>query len=182
MEIPFVEDPKENLLEFKRMKRQGTLEPIHSGYNSCRHKYTLIDQEHREVTCRDCAAKLDPFQVLLDLANKQRQVLDEIEAWEARQESLLSERYDEIWLRHAGDIKEPPPEDAEERKVWEIFSAYFGDKFTGMYRIKKGKRSGMTWYGRSCTGSCVSLVYARSQLSPRLIAPEVKANAIFKLE
>lgn len=161
-------EPPSKLISFKRKPREGTLEPKRAGYDACRHKYTIVDQEKRAVTCRDCETALDPFQVLWELAIKQRSVNDDLDAWQARQESLLSDRYDQVWLRHAGDIT-VPPDDPELRQVWDIFHAYFGDKFTGMFRRKQGKRNGIEWYGRSLHSSVVSLVYARSMLAPKLI-------------
>lgn len=161
-------EPPPNLISFKREPRKGTLEPKRAGYKACAHRYTIVDQEKRVVTCRDCETLLDTFQVLWELAIKQRRINDDLDAWQARQESLLSDRYDQVWLRHAGDVT-TPPDDPEQRQVWDIFHAYFGDKFTGMFRRKRGKRSGIEWYGRSTHGSCVSLIYARSTLAPRLI-------------
>jgi hypothetical protein len=163
----------ENLIEFKRGPREGTLNPVRAKWDSCRHKYTVIDEETRTVECRDCKTHLDAFTVLWEIAIQERRCLEELDAWEARQTSLLSDRYDEIWLSHSCDVT-VPPEDPEIRQVWDIFAEYFGPKFTSMYRRKKGKRAGMEWYGRSNHGMTVSFMYARSQLATRCVfAPTV---------
>lgn len=44
--------------------------PVRSNptYDSCRHWRTWIDGPQRRVTCRDCEAELDPYEVLEKLA------------------------------------------------------------------------------------------------------------------
>lgn len=49
-------------------------------YTGCRHNRTLIDERLRVVDCRVCGARLDPIEVLLDIAKHWRS-----ESWQARQ-------------------------------------------------------------------------------------------------
>lgn len=161
-------DPKSNLIQFKRAKHQGTLEPIRSS-GGCRHERCTVDEEKRIVACCACQTILDPFTVLYELAWKQRRWLEELDAWDAYRDSKLSERYDQVWQERKGDIIEPP-QDPETRRVWNVFDKYFGERFCGMYRLKARKREGPLWYGRSVTGGCVSFDYAQRELMTKAVA------------
>jgi hypothetical protein len=168
IELP-QEDPKSNLIAFDKGKRKGTLEPVRAGYDACRHKSVFVEEAKRQVTCQKCGAILDAFEVLLEFANKQRRWLDELDEWEAMQTSRLADRYDEQWARdHEGIVT--PPEDPATRKVWDIFHAYFGDKFCGMYNRQRRKRYGPEWYGKGTNGLTVSLEYARKCLVPKAVS------------
>jgi hypothetical protein len=160
-------DPLSNVIEFTRKKREPQLGTVRAGYQACRHPRVWVNEEKRIVSCQDCATELDPFQVLWEMAKKERRWLDDLEAWEAMRDSRLSDRYDEEWGRHAGDIIEPPT-DPKLLEMWEIFRAILGDKFCGMYHRKRRKRCGPEWYGRNVSGACVSLEYARSVLVPKI--------------
>jgi len=157
-----------NLIEFTRKKREPLLGTVRAGYQSCRHPRVSVNEEKRIVSCRDCDAELDPFQVLWEMAVHERRWLDDLEAWEAMRDSLLSDRYDAEWQRHVDDIVEPPA-DRRLREIWETFHAVLGDKFCAMYHRKRRKRRGPEWYGRDTRGSCVSLQYARSLLVPKVV-------------
>jgi hypothetical protein len=162
-------DPKSNLIAFEKAKRKGTLEPVRAKYDSCRHESVFVEDGIRQVTCQKCGVVLDAFAVLLEMAYKQRRWLEDMDTWEAMRDSRLSDRYDEKWARdHEGIIE--PPADPEQRKVWDVFCAYFGDKFCGMYERKRRKRTGPMWYGKGTNGVTVSLNYARSTLTPKAVA------------
>jgi hypothetical protein len=161
-------DPLSNVIEFTRKKREPLLEPKRADYKACRHVRTTVDEEKRVVSCRDCEAQLDPFQVLWEMANKERRWLDDLEAWEAMRDSRLSDRYDAEWQRHVDDIIEPPT-DRRLREIWDTFHGALGDGFCAMYHRKRRKRRGPEWYGRDNRGSTVSLEYARAVLVPKIV-------------
>jgi len=160
--------PLSNIVEFTRKKREPGLQVARVGPDACRHHYLVVDEEKRAVRCRDCGVSLDPFQVLWEMANKERRWLDDLEAWEAMRDSRLADRYDAEWERRAGDVIEPPAA-PELRKVWDVFAAALGEKFCAMYRRKARKRSGTEWYGRDTRGGTVSLEYARALLVPKIV-------------
>ncbi len=161
--LPEQPDPLANVVEFTRKKREPSLSVKRAGYASCRHLTVFVDEEKRIITCRKCEAILDPFLFLLEMANRERRWLDDLEAWEAMRDSRLSDRYDAEWQRHVDDVIEPPT-DPVLRGIWDTFSAVLGDKFCAMYRRRARKRNGPYWYGRDTRGMTVSLEYARSQL------------------
>ena len=130
---------------------------------------STVSEEKRTVRCRDCDTLLDPFQVLWQMAIKERRWLSDLETWEARRDSLLGERYDAEWIKHVEDVVDPPS-NPRLREIWDTFHAYMGDKFCAMYRRKHRQTKGTLWYGRDVRGSCVSIEYVRSQLAPKLIA------------
>ena len=173
MNVPIHEntDPKSNLVTFKSQKREGSLKPIRKSYDSCRHKNCYVDEGKRQVTCRKCGIILDAFQVLYEMALKQRMWLEELDEWDALRDSRLSDRYDMEWERESGEVKSPPS-DPEAVKAWNVFKSYFGEKFVSMYRRKHRLRSGPDWYGRSTYGACVSFEYARQQLIPKVTGQE----------
>ncbi len=159
-------DPDSNLIQFKRPKREGTLVPVRKTYDSCKHDKCFVDEGTRLVTCQNCSAKMDPFDVLLQLAHKQRRWLEDIDSWEAMRDSRLSDRYDKEWEDHKDDVCSPPS-DQRTFTIWETFRIYFKGSFVSMYRRKTRLRSGPEWYGRSNHGSTVSFEYARNQLLPK---------------
>lgn len=167
IEITQEPDPQSNIIEFTRAKREPNIKIERRGYSDCLHPRTTVHESTRTVTCSICGTLLDAFTVLWEMATKQRRWLDDLEAWEARRDTMLSERYDLEWARRSGDIKEPP-QDSQLREIWNTFYAVMGDKFCGMYLRKKRKRTGPLWYGRNIHGSCISLDYARSLLSTRI--------------
>lgn len=144
IEIP-QNDPVSNLIAFEKGKRKGTLEPVRAKYDGCRHVSVFVEDGIRQVTCQTCSVVLDAFTVLLEMAYKQRQWLEELDAWDALRESRLSDRYDEQWARDHEGVTSPPT-DPELRKIWDVFHSYFGSKFCGMYRLKSRKRNGPMWY------------------------------------
>jgi hypothetical protein len=169
MNIPMdAPDPRSNLIEFKREKRTGTLEPVRRRYNDCQHERAQINEGSRSVTCAKCKAALDAFDVLYELATKQRRWLEELDAWDAYRDSKLSERYDTQWERDHEEVTEPPEEPAL-RRIWDTFAAYLKGNFCAMYKRKQRKRKGPEWYGRSTTGGIVSYEYARSRMVPQLV-------------
>ena len=156
-------DPKGNLIEFKKAPRTPNLLPVRPAYDSCKHQRVYVKEGCREVTCRDCKAKLDAFTVLLEMAHKERRWLEDLDAWDARRESMLGERYDEQWERdHDGVLT--PPEDPQLRRIWDTFHQAIGEKFCRMYSRKRRKRNGPEWYGVSTDGMGLSYEYARSCL------------------
>ena len=169
-------DPQSNLIEFKRQPREGTLKPVRAPYGACKHERVTVSEATRTVTCSACDTELDAFAVLLEMAHKQRRWLNELDEWDARRDSLLSERYDREWERKAGDIVSPPT-DLTTLRIWETFHAYLKDKFCGMYRRKARKRYGAMWYGRTSNGGCVSYEYARSRLIPEISPVQPKQGA-----
>jgi hypothetical protein len=163
------EDPKSNLISFQKGKRKGTLEPVRAKYDACKHESVFVEDGTREVTCQKCHVVLDAFTVLLEMSYKQRRWLEELDSWDALRESRLSDRYDEQWARdHEGVIA--PPENPELRKIWDIFHAYFGARFCGMYSRKRRKRQGPEWYGKGAYGGTVSLEYARHCLTSKAVS------------
>lgn len=167
--MPEDTDPKSNIIDFQKAKRKGTLEPVRKKYDACKHAAVFVEDGIRQVSCQKCGVVLDAFTVLLDMAYQQRRWLEELDAWDAYRESKLSERYDERWARdHEGIIETPT--DPDLRKIWEVFHAYFGDKFCGMYSRRRRKRTGPDWYGKSISGGMVSLEYARSTLVAKALA------------
>ena len=158
-----MDDPRDNVLQFKREKREGTLIPVRKGFDGCKHAQAIVDQGTRSVSCATCKAPLDAFTVLYELATKQRRWLGELDAWDAYRDSKLSERYGAVWEERSGDVK-APPEDPEMKRVWDTFREYLGESFCAMYRLKQRKRSGTFWYGRTTNGGAVSYNYAREQL------------------
>lgn len=172
MEIPFPEkpDPQAKLIEFKRPQREGTLRPVRKTYDSCKHASCFVDEGKREVTCQSCKVLLDPFTVLYEMAMKQRQWLEELDQWDARRDSILSERYDAQWEKDKAEVRSPPS-DPETLRIWRTFEGYLKGKFVSMYRRKARLRSGPEWYGRSSDGGMVSFEYARSQMVPKMVAP-----------
>jgi len=177
VKIPFPEniDPQNNVIAFKRPKREesGTIKPVSKTYESCKHESVYVDEGKREVTCQACKAILDAFQVLYEMALKQRRWLRELDEWEARRDSMLSHRYDEQWAKEKAEISSPPT-DPETLLVWETFRDYFKGKFVAMYSRKMRLRNGPQWYGRSNYGGTVSFEYARQQLVQKLITPSGK--------
>lgn len=161
-------DPLSNLIEFTRKKREPSLGAVRAGYEACHHPRVWVNEEKRIVSCRDCETELDPFQVLWEMATKERRWLDDMETWEAMRDSRLSDRYDAEWQKHVDDIIEPPT-DKRLREIWETFHAVLGDKFCAMYHRKKRKRYGPEWYGRDTRGMTLSLEYARSVLVPKIV-------------
>jgi hypothetical protein len=160
-------DPKSNLIEFTRQKRDGTIQAVRAPYGACEHLRVTVDQATKSVACRECKTPLDAFTVLWELAIKQRRWLDQLDEWDAYRDSLLSQRYDLEWQRRQDDVT-APPDDPAIRKVWDTFHAYIGDSFCAMYRRNAKKRTGVLWYGRTSNGGCVSYDYARSQLVPKI--------------
>lgn len=160
-------DPLSNVIEFIGKKRKPLLDAVRADYKACRHDRVTVSEEKRVVSCRDCGTELDAFQVLWEMAIKERRWLDDLEAWEAMRDSRLSDRYDAEWQRHMDDIVEPPT-DRKLREIWETFHAVLGDKFCAMYHRKRRKRRGPEWYGRDNRGCTVSLEYARSTLVPKM--------------
>lgn len=175
MEIKFPEqpDPQSNLVEFKHpKKREGTMIPVRRNYDDCKHPKFTVNESTRTVECQTCKTQMDAFNVLYEMAIKQRRWLEEMDEWDARRQSLLSERYDEEWGKCKDDIIEPPS-DPTLRRIWDVFQAYYGSKFTAMYRRKQRLRTGPEWYGKSTYGACVSYEYARHQLIPKAVQSEV---------
>lgn len=170
IKMPENPDPKSNLVEFKKGKREPTMQVARHNYDACRHIHTIIDNDTRSVTCRDCKILLDAFTVLLELAHKERRWLSDLDEWDARRESLLAERYDEQWAKQQATTTEPPA-DRELRKIWDDFGAYLGPKFCGMYRRKQRKINGPDWYGKTTDGGMYSYEYVRSQLVPKAVKP-----------
>lgn len=174
--MPERPDPQSNLIQFKRPKREGNLKAVHKTYDSCRHNKCFVDEGKRLVTCQACGVFLDPFQVLYEMALKERKWLNELDEWDARRESVLSQRYDEQWEEERGWIKSPP-EDAATLRIWETFRAYFNGTFVAMFKRKQRLRSGPEWFGKSTYGACVSLEFANSQLIPKAIANNAKGKS-----
>jgi hypothetical protein len=160
-------DPLSNIIEFTRKKREPLLGAVRAGYKSCRHVRVWVNEEKRIVSCRDCETELDAFQVLWEMAIKERGWLTDLEAWEAMRDSRLSDRYDAEWQHHVDDIIEPPT-DPQLRKIWETFHSVLGDKFCTMFHRKRRKRRGPEWYGRDTRGRTVSLEYAKSVLVQKI--------------
>lgn len=163
-------DPKSNLIEFKRGKREGTIEPVRAAYDSCKHERVMVDEATRTVSCRTCKTPLDAFAVLYELAHKQRRWLDELDHWDAYRESKLADRYDLQWEKDQGEVKHPPTDPAS-LAIWQSFHRYLGDTFCGMYRRKRGKRNGPEWYGRTTTGGVFSHEWVRQRLLPKTEKP-----------
>ena len=161
-----VDSPQSNIIEFKKGKREGTLKPVRASYDACKHVNMFVDEATREVSCQKCGTKLDAFSVLFELAHKQRRWLEELDEWDARRESILSERYDQQWERDHEGIAEPPS-DPSLRRVWDTFHSVMGDKFCRMYRRNHRKRNGPEWYGVSTEGMRLSYEYARSKMIPK---------------
>lgn len=172
MEYP---DPKSKVVEFKREKRVGSLVPLQARYGSCRHERATIIESSRSVECSACKCPLDAFTVLYELAHKQRRWLEDLDAWDAHRDSMLSERYDQEWQQRVGDVIDPPTNPAD-RRIWDVFHEYMGAKFCGMYKRKQRKRNGPGWYGRSVDGACVSYEYARSRLVEKVSGKPVSAS------
>lgn len=170
VETPKTPDPTSNLIEMKPRKREPLLQIAPTNYDRCRHHAVLVDSDDRKLTCKDCKEVLDPFTVVEEMARKERQWIWDVEEWTARRDSMLAERYDEKWEKEKDYIR-TPPEDPELLKVWNIFRAYFGEKFCAMYERKQRLRSGPQWRGLDTKGGMVSLEWAKSQLIPKAIKP-----------
>ncbi len=166
MRIPFPDSPTSpdsNIVEFKPKSAEPTLKIVQRPWDACRHPNVLIEEEDRKVHCRTCKEALDPFDVILAFARRERAWIVDVETWEARNMSILSERFDQQWQRDKAEIKEPPADQAD-RKVWETFREFYGEKFYSMYKRKRRKTAGPQWYGRDTRGAMVSFEYARQQL------------------
>ena len=163
------DDPKGNLIEFKKAPRVASLLPVRPKYDACRHPRVYVAEETRGVECRDCGIGLDAFTVLLEMAHRERRWLEDLDAWEAKRESFLGERYDEQWERDHEGIVEPPAE-PRLRAIWDTFHAVLGEKFCRMYERKRRKRCGPDWYGVSTDGAYISYEYARSKLVPKAVS------------
>lgn len=57
-------------------------------FNECRHTRVIVDPRLRRVECRDCGETLDPVEVLLQYANKERQFHYRREALDKMQERV----------------------------------------------------------------------------------------------
>src|ERR1035438_4444385 len=127
-------DPLSNVISFERKKREPSLAVKRTNVGpECRHIAVFVDPEMRVVTCQNCRAALDPFQVVLEMAHKERRWLYDLEEWEAMRDSRLSDRYDEEWQKQNAEISEPP-QVLELREIWDVFHAVLGDKFCAMYK------------------------------------------------
>jgi len=51
----------------------GRVEIKRSSFGDCRHTRVIVDPKLRRVTCRDCDEVLDPIEVIIQTANKERQ-------------------------------------------------------------------------------------------------------------
>lgn len=166
MEIPFPDSPTSpdsNIVEFKPKPTEPTLKIVERPWDACRHPNVFVDEDERKVRCQGCKAELDPFNVILAFARKERAWIVDVETWEARNTSILSDRYDQQWERDKAEIRMPPT-DQEDRRVWDTFRQFYGDSFCSMYKRKPRKTRGPQWYGRNTRGSMVSYEYARQQL------------------
>lgn len=70
-------DPLSNIIEFTGKKREPSLQTVRSGYKACRHPQVFVNEEKRTVSCRDCETLLDAFEVLWEMAVKERRWLDD---------------------------------------------------------------------------------------------------------
>jgi len=165
-------DPLSNVVEFTRKKREPSIEIKPAPCDACRHLQVYVDEEKRLVVCRKCKTIIDAFQFLVEMAHQERRWLNDLEGWEAMRDARLSERYDAEWMRHIDDIIEPPT-DPQLLVIWNTFHSVLGDKFCAMYKRKKRKTKGPLWYGRDTRGCTISLEYARHQLTPKIVKPNV---------
>lgn len=70
-------DDDDNLIEVQRWKVSDMPLLVHrnDAQRYCCHARTEVDDNKRTVTCRDCKASLDAFDVLLRIANQEMQLL-----------------------------------------------------------------------------------------------------------
>lgn len=111
-------DPLSNVIEFTRKKREPSLQMSPTTYKSCRHDRVGIDQEHREVKCRDCETKLDAFQVLWEMAIKERRYF--VSGAEIRchhpywpEEAFLDHTNEGDWREKLADLNHESAEEIE---------------------------------------------------------------------
>lgn len=53
----------------------------HQPWNLCRHLRLEINEEARTVICKNCGCELDPFNALLEFADKERRDLRQMAQW-----------------------------------------------------------------------------------------------------
>ena len=60
------------VIEIGDLERTERLSIKHRDWDACKHRRTLIDERLRTVDCKDCGARLDPVEVLIDIARSWR--------------------------------------------------------------------------------------------------------------
>lgn len=67
----------------------------HQPWNLCRHLSLEINEEARTVICKNCGCELDPFNALLEFADRQRRDLRQMAQWLAAKKEF--ERIQAEW-------------------------------------------------------------------------------------
>lgn len=67
----------------------------HQPWHLCRHLSLEINEEARTVICKNCGCELDPFNALLEFADKQRRDLRQMAQWLAARKEF--ERIQAEW-------------------------------------------------------------------------------------